>query len=72
MRSKDYEDMFTVVLITPYGRWIWWPILGMIDFILKGKRRPERTIYIRSHKLDTLDSAIARAARAEINRLQGK
>lgn len=58
MRSlRKYErngDLLWIdVLVTPAGKFRWWPVLGCIDYIPKGQRRVAASRAIRNAREST-------------------
>jgi hypothetical protein len=63
--SHHAEHGPTEVLRTPYGKWMWWSALQMVDFVPKGGRRAVTNIVL-TRPQNTLDEAINAACRREL------
>lgn len=37
-----------VLVVTGCGRWYWWPLLQVVEFVPKGKRAPNKEEYLTS------------------------
>lgn len=51
---------------TPHGRWQWWPILQLVEFVPKGKQKADETRTITLSKDRSFNGAMIAALKAEI------
>lgn len=72
MTSKDFraKPKYEVVLRTPAGRYLWWPPLQQVDYVLNGARFWNVTDSRNTARPHNRDSAILAACRMEQDRIK--